>query len=93
MYGILLSHLGWCPQLLLELLDNYKNEHAGLLVLHLLLLLNPWLIIEMWPAEVFSMGITLIDVFQNWLNWSHFLFLKGGPLVNLIDCMIYLSSS
>ena len=22
----------------------------GLLVLHLLLLLNPWLIIEMWPA-------------------------------------------
>ena len=28
----------------------YKNEHAGLLVLHLLLLLKPWLIVEMWPA-------------------------------------------
>ena len=29
---------------------SYKNEYAGLLVLHLVLLLNPWLIIEMWPA-------------------------------------------
>ena len=25
----------------------YKNEYAGLLVLHLLPLLNPWLIVEM----------------------------------------------
>ena len=33
------------PSCYLELL-----EYAGLLVLHLLLLLNPWLIIEMWPA-------------------------------------------
>ena len=29
---------------------SYKNKYAGLLVLHLLLLLNPWLIVEMWPA-------------------------------------------
>ena len=29
---------------------SYKNKYAGLLVLHLLLLLNPQLIIEMWPA-------------------------------------------
>ena len=29
---------------------SYKNEYTGLLVLHLLLLLNPWLIVEMWPA-------------------------------------------
>ena len=29
---------------------NYKNGYAGLLVLHLLPLLNPWLIVEMWPA-------------------------------------------
>ena len=28
----------------------YKYEYAGLLVLHLLLPLNPWLIVEMWPA-------------------------------------------
>ena len=24
-----------------------------------------------------SVGITLVDVIQNWLNWFHFLFLKG----------------
>ena len=91
MYGILLSRLGWCPQLLLELLDNYKNEHAGLLVLHLLLLLNPWLIIEMWPAYIFSIGIILVDVLQDWINWFQFLLLEGSLLVILIDCMIFLS--
>ena len=36
---------------------SYKNEYVGLLVLHLLLLLNPWLIVEMWPAYIFSIGI------------------------------------
>ena len=30
--------------------SSYKIEYAGLLVLHLLLLWNPWLIIETWPA-------------------------------------------
>ena len=34
------------PSCYLELLDKLKNEYAGLLVLHLLLLMNPWLIIE-----------------------------------------------
>ena len=29
---------------------NYKNGYAGLLVLHLLLFLNLWLTVEMWPA-------------------------------------------
>ena len=27
---------------------SYKNEYAGLLVLHLLLLMNLWLIVKMW---------------------------------------------
>ena len=66
---------------------NYKNEYAGLLVLHLLLLLNPWLIAKTWPTKVFSISITLVNVLQNWLNCFRFLFLKGG----LIDCMIFLS--
>ena len=35
---------------------NYKNKYTGLLVLHLLLLLNPWLIVVMWSAEVFSIS-------------------------------------
>ena len=41
------------PHCYLELLEkkrSYKNEYAGLLVLYLLLLLNHWLIVEMWPA-------------------------------------------
>ena len=39
---------------------SYKNGYAGMLVLHLLLLLNPWLIDKMQPAEVFSIGIILV---------------------------------
>ena len=53
---------------------SYKNEYAGLFVLHLRLLLNPRLIVEMLPAEAFSIVITLVDVLQNWLNWFHFHF-------------------
>ena len=40
--------------------------------------------------KVFSVGITLIDVHLNWLNWSHFLIFVGGLLVILIDRMIFL---
>ena len=29
---------------------SYKSEYAGLLVLHLLFLLDPWLIVEKWPV-------------------------------------------
>ena len=38
------------PSYYLELLKNYKNGYAGLLVLHLLPLLKPWLIVEMQTA-------------------------------------------
>ena len=37
-------------------------------------------------------GITLVDIRQNWLNWFHFLFLDRGLLTILIDCMIFLST-
>ena len=83
--------LAGAPSCYLELLDKLKSEYAGLLILHLLLLLNPWLIVKMQPAEVFSIGITLVDVHLNWLNQIHFLILKGGLLVILIDYMIFLS--
>ena len=43
------------------------------------------------PEEVFSIGITSVDVHLNWPNWFHFLIFKGGLLIILIDCMIYLS--
>ena len=40
---------------------------------------------------VFSMGITLIDVRLNLLNWFQFLILVGGLLVILTVCTIFLS--
>ena len=43
---------------------SYKNGFAGLLVLYLLPVLNPWVIVEMYPASIFFIGITLIDVHQ-----------------------------
>ena len=36
-------------------------------------------------------SITLVEVLQNWLNWFNFLFLEGGLLVILTDCMIFQS--
>ena len=30
------------------------------------------------------------SVHLNWLNWFHFIFLEGGLLIILIDCMIFL---
>ena len=40
---------------------------------------------------IVSIGITLVDVCLNRLNWFHFVFLNGGLLVIKIDCIIFLS--
>ena len=61
-----------------------KYPKQQLFAIFLQLLLNPCLTL------VFSLGITLVDVLQNWLNWFHFLFLEVGLLIILIDCMIFL---
>ena len=37
------------------------------------------------------MGIALVDVHLNWLNWFHFLILEAGLLDILIDCMIFVT--
>ena len=42
--------------------------------------------------NVAFIGITLIDVHLNRLNWFHFLILEGSILVILKDCMILLST-
>ena len=34
---------------------------------------------------------TLVDIHLNWLSRFHCLILEGGPLVILIDCIIFLS--
>ena len=69
------------PSCYLELLDKLQNEYVALLIFHLLLVLNPWLIVEMWLTSVFSILVTLVDVLQNWLNGFHFLLLVAGLLV------------
>ena len=56
------------------------------------LLMNPWLIVKTYPAYVFCIGITLVDVYLNWINWFLFLILEGGLLVILIDCILFLSA-
>ena len=66
---------------------RYKNGYARLLVLLFSASHEPL-------AQVFSLSLFyryLVDVHLNWLNWFHFLILKGGLLVILIDCMIFLS--
>ena len=82
MYGILL------PSCYLDLLDKLQKQICRIVGPSLA---NPWLIIEMWLCQVFSIGINLVNVLQKWLNWFHFHFLEGGLLVILIDCMIFLS--
>ena len=64
------------PSCYLELLDKLQKRIRRTFgpPLAASLELNPWLIVKMWPAKVFSIGITLVDVLQNWLNWFHFPF-------------------
>ena len=68
---------------------TYKSFHLELLVLHLLPLLNPSFIVEVYPTQVFSIGNSLLDVHLNWCKWFHPFILEGGLLVIVIDCMIF----
>ena len=43
--------------------------------------LQKWICRTVDPSLIFSIGITLVDVHLNWLNWFHFLILEGGLLV------------
>ena len=52
---------------------SYKDGFVGLLVFHLLPLLNSWLIIKMQPAKIFSTLIILVHVCLNCQNWFYFL--------------------
>ena len=65
---------------------SYRNRPVGLLVIHFILLLKSWLIIKISPAKAF----TLVDDHLSWLNWFQFLILVGGPLVIIIDSLIFI---
>ena len=73
---------------------SYKSRCAGLLILHFLPLFKPLLIVEIEAASDFPIGVTFVHVPLKWLNWFHFLILKGGLLCRgllciLIDCMTF----
>ena len=40
-------------------------------------------------VRLYAIGITLVNVLQNWFNWFQFLFFEGG--LRFIDCIIFLS--
>ena len=70
---------------------SYRSEYVGLLVLHLLLLLIKTLAHYRNVVKVtLFIDITLVYVHLNWLYWFCFLILVEGPVVTLIECMIFL---
>ena len=75
------------PSCYLELLDKLQKQICRTV--------GPSLAASLEPLahrrNVASIGITLVHVHLNWLNWFHFLILEGDLLVILIDCMIFLS--
>ena len=79
------------PSCYLDLLDKLQKRICRIVDPSLAASLEPLAHRQMWPAQVFSIGVILVDVLQNWLNWFDFLFLEGGLLVILKDCMIFLS--
>ena len=50
------------PSFLLGMIEKLQ-KYVGLLLLYLLPLLNSWLVVEMKPAEVFSIGTTLVNAY------------------------------
>ena len=79
------------PSCYLELLDKLQNRICRTVGPSLAASLEPLVHCRNVASLSLSIGITLVDVLQNWLNWFHFLFLEGGLLFILIDCMIFLS--
>ena len=79
------------PSCYLDLLDKLQKQICRIVGPSLAASLEPLAHPRNVASLIPSIGITLVDVLQNWLNWFHFLFLKGGLLVILIDYMIFLS--
>ena len=69
------------PSCYLELLDRLQKQICRIA--------GPLLAVPLEPlahhGNVASLnlfiGITLVDILQNWLNWFHFLFREGGLLL------------
>ena len=80
---------GGAPSCYLEMLDKVQKQICRAVGPSLAASLEPLACLRNVASLVFSIGITLVDVLQNWLNWFHLLFLF--PLIILIGYMIFLS--
>ena len=79
------------PSCYLEMLDSYKKGYIGLLVPSLAASLQPLVHCRIVPSLCLFYRYGLVHFHLNWLNWFHYLVLKGGLLVIQIDCMLTLS--
>ena len=77
------------PSCYLKLLDKLPKQISRTLGPSLAASLEP--LVHRQNVASFTIGITFVDVHRNWFNWFHFLVLKEGLLVILIDCRIFLS--
>ena len=73
------------PSCYLELLDKLQKRICSIV--------GPSLADSLQPLghrrDVASLSLFYRYVLQNWLNWFYFLFLEGGVLLILTDCMIF----
>ena len=79
------------PSYYLELLDKLQKQICKTVSSILATSLEPLAHRQNVASLSLSIGITLVYVDLNWLNWFHFLSLEGGVLVILIDCITFLS--
>ena len=79
------------PSCYLELLDKLQKQICRTVGPSLAASFEPLAHHRNVASLSLSVGITLVDVHLNWLNWFHFFILEEGLLVILIDCMIFLS--
>ena len=92
LYGILLSRLGLVPtRCYLELLGKQQKQICRTAGLSVAASLEPLAHHRNVASSSLFYRYCSVNVLENWLNWFHFLFLKGGLIIILIDCMIFLS--
>ena len=60
----------------LEMLDKLQKRLSKIVALHMLSLLNLWLVVKIWPALVFSMGITYGRCLSERLSCLFFFFVS-----------------
>ena len=74
---------GWAgpPSCFLELLDKLQKWVCRTIGPSLAASLEPLAHCQSVSSLSLFLGITLVDVHLNWVNWFHFLILEGGLLV------------